>query len=189
MSQIYKSLASGPTPPSFLTGIITDSQDANVTAISQPNPQTVSATANKIQLNGDNGIITYQLPNLVGSTNVVQVAFQRGNGQTVGAATTTLLSLGTSTDTAFTLQILFCGFSDNNLGIGGYALASFINVAGVLTLVDILDYLLNTDPSLAASAINISASGTNVVISATGVLGRTINWGVCTPGIVIIGKP
>lgn len=185
MSQIYKSLASGPTPPSIVTGLVADDVDSATTAIVQRTPSTVSATASLIVLNGDNGIETDKMAALTsGATNVLQIRFTRGIGQTVDAATTTLITLGTRTNTVVTMQILVAGKSTDNLGVGGYAIATFKNIAGVVTVVDVLDFIVNGDAGLGAATFGITPSGTNLLITVTGVAGKTINWTACTPGIV-----
>lgn len=184
MSQIYKSSASGPQPPTDLTKLIADNVDNTVTAIVQTAATAVIPTANAIQLNGDNGIETDACPNVVGSTNVLQIRFSRGIGQTVGATTTTILTLGTRTNTCVTLKILVTGLSTDNLGVGGYAIATYKNIAGVVSIVDVLDFVVNSDAGLAGATFGISVSGTNLTITATGVAGKTINWTICTPGIV-----
>lgn len=185
MSQIYKSLASGPTPPGILTTLVADDVDDTLTEIVQPNPTNVNATASKIQLNGDNGIQTYALTALTsGDTNVLQIGFTRGFVTTVGAVTTPILSITVPTNSAFTMQIIVSGLADNNDALGGSAVATFKNIAGTVSIVDILDFAFNGDLSLVAGTFTVTAAGAVISVNAVGVAGRTINWGACTPGTI-----
>ena len=186
MSDYHIGGIGGTPPPAVPLQFTADDEDAVLTAINQPNPTNVVPTANTLQINGDNGIQTYALTNLLsGDTNVLQVGFSRGSATTVDAATADVLTFPTSTDSCFTMQVLVAGISNDNLGIGGYTTATIINVAGVASLVDTPDIIIQANAALAAGSFDIIASGANVIIRTTGVAGKTIVWSVCTPGIVI----
>ncbi len=188
MSQIYKSAASGPSPPQDVQMLRVDDVDPLITTILQTDPQNISATANVIQLNGSNGIVTYQVPNVAGQTNIAQIGFIRATGQTVGAASLDMITVNTDPNECFTMQVLISAYSDNDLGVGGYTTATAINIAGVLSLVDEPDIIFQ-NPDLPATNFEIVPSGTDLIVRVTGSAGRTIQWNAIIPGISIVAKP
>jgi len=184
MSQIFKSSTTSPPPPTVLVSLRADDNDTSVSSIIQPTPTNVTASANVIILNGDNGIETAAIPNV--ASNAVQVRFSRGSVTTSDGAgqTQTVLEFTTLNNTTLTLQILVAGYSTDNLGVGGYTTASVVNVAGVATLIDVPDIIVQTQAGLAAATFTVDTSGANLRIRVTGVAGKTINWSCCTPGII-----
>lgn len=116
--------------------------------------------------------------------NVILVRFQRGEVQTVGATTDTAFSFTLNNNTTLTLQLIVSGFADNNDSLGGYSTVTVKNVAGVSTIIDAGDLVINTDTSLDGSYFIVDTSGADFRVRVTGVAARTINWSVALPGIV-----
>lgn len=180
MSQIYKpSSGSSPLPPAVPTSFKTDIADAfNFNAGSG----TSVPIANVEQIYGDNGIQTST--NSV-TNNVIQIRFSRGTTSTVSNETVTALSFATVSNTTVTMNILVSGFcSSIGQGIGGNAVATIVNVAGVATLIDETDFNLNKSVGLTDANVTVDTSGNLFRIRVTGSLGNPISWTVCTPGQV-----
>lgn len=184
MSQIYKSSATGPSPPGDVQILEVDDQDTLPTSIFQNNPQDISAVNNVIILNGNNGIVTYQVPNVVDGVdpvpNIAQIGYIRKTVTTNGAVSDTL-TISTDTNSCFTITAVIVGYATDNLmvspdvGVGGTSTATAINVAGTLTLIDEPDTIFQ-NPDLPTSNFTITTSGTNMVLQVTGVANWTIKW-------------
>lgn len=161
-----------------------DTEDTNITEIYQPLSQDISTSNHKINLNGSNGILTYKVLDPA-NPNTAQIGFIRDYTTTVGLTTETILFLLPDKDnTTFTFQVLVSGFSNNNYGIGGYTTASFKIVAGVVSLLDEPDIIMQSDIELNGAYFNIEASGGQININVTGIIDETIKWSVCIPGLI-----
>lgn len=179
MSQIYKSLISGPVPPAVPTSFKTDVQD---NFLFSAGSGTSVPIANVEQIYGDNGIQTSA--NTV-TNNVIQIRFNSANVNTVSNETVTAMLFPTINNSTFSTQVLVAGFcATQSQGVGGSTVATVVNVAGVATLVDEPDYDVNTGAALTDATFSVTAVGANLVISVTGSLGNPITWAVCTPGQV-----
>lgn len=182
MSQIYKTSSGGGGLPSNVpTSFTTDKIESyNFSA----GAGTAIPSGNNIQLYGDNGIETVTEST---QTSVIQVRFTRGETTTSDGAgqTQTALSLTTVNNTVITFQVLVAGFdSADSIGVGGYTTATVINIAGVASLIDIPDIIVNRSAGLTTSTFTVDTSGAQARIRVTGDATKTINWTVCTPGIV-----
>lgn len=186
MSEFHIISTAAPSPPADVQMLVVDTPDTNILTINQPIPTNVTALANTIYLNGENGIQTYALTSI--DENYAQIGFTRDSVQTIGAVTENCLQLLTTTNTCFTLQVLVSGIADNDEAIGGYTTATIKNIAGIVSLVDEPDIITQSDVGLASGTFAINVSGSFVNIDVTGVAGRTINWACCTPGIIEIAK-
>ena len=178
MSQIYKAGVGGT--PSVPTSFETDLQDTDTAALT-PSTGTVVPQSNTLRIGGDNGIKTYEITQEAGS---MTVGFIRGEGQTVGAASANIITQATNTNSTMTIQIIAAGFADNNDAVGIYGTAVVKNIAGTVTVVNDVDLIKNSDVSLDATDLSVSGSGSNFIVSVTGVAGRTIDWSIALPGIV-----
>lgn len=181
MSQVYKSLTSGPVPPDVPTEFDTDLQDLTVGAAPAAGG-TVIPQANILRVAGDNGIKSVETSN----PGDLQIRFIRGStitsdgaGQTQIAITQAILNNAT-----MTIQIIVAGFSNDNLGIGAYGTAAVKNVGGTLTLLDPIDLLVNKDVGLDTANVTVTTSGTDLHVNVVGVAGKTITWTACLPGVV-----
>jgi len=127
--------------------------------------------ANNLNVFGDNGITT------VGAGDTVTIGFISGTNGTVGAATSTILTDTPDDNATTTYQILVDGFdAANSEGVGGQLIGTVRKVGGVVTVIGTPDDVLNRDAGLAGSTFTMSASGGDVIVTATGVAGRTITW-------------
>lgn len=182
MSQIIKGGVS--STPSVPTSFETDLQDTTTTALTAATG-TVVPQSNTLRLGGDNGIKTYQITQEAGS---LTVGFIRGTGITTNVQTTAIITQAVPTNSTMTIQVIAAGFADNNAAAGMYGTAVVKNVAGVVSVISTnpngIDLIKNTEATLAATDLTVTASGASFVVSVVGVLGRTISWDVALPGIV-----
>ncbi len=188
MSQIYKDRSTGPVPPAVPTEFTTDIQDLTIIASDIPSPLGSSVPiANIERLSGDDGIRTVSTPNAIG--NNVTFRFIRGRTTTSGAATSTIITQPTLSDTVMTIQIIVAGYADNGAGafagIGAYGTAVVKNTAGVATLVNTADLIVNAEASLGAANVTVTTVGANLLVNVLGVAGFDIEWGACLPGITV----
>lgn len=188
MSEFHIISTSAPSPPADVQMLTVDDVDANLDFINQPSASNVSALSNVIVLNGDNGIQTYHLTNPSLDENIAQIGFIRDTAQTIDDQTVTILSLSTINDSCFTAQVLVSGISTDDDAIGGYTTATVKNIAGTVTFIDEPDVIIQAESALSAANFTLVVSGTNLLVQANGVLGKTINWSACTPGITYITK-
>lgn len=177
---VTNSILPPQVPESFTT-------DINDTAI-QPGDipaaaGTSTATAHILRLSGDNGIKTVSTPTAAG--NNVTFRFIRGSNSTNGAATANLITQAVLTDSTMTIQIIVAGFSADGFGIGAYGTAVVKNVAGVASLVNTVDLIVNADAALAACNVTVTTAGGNLLVNVLGAAGKIITWGSCLPGIVV----
>ena len=84
-----------------------------------------------------------------------------------------------------TIQIIIAGYGNNNDGIGAYGTAVVKNVAGVASLVNTVDLIINKDTSLADGNVTVGVSAGNLIVRVLGVAGVDIDWGGCLPGITV----
>lgn len=183
MSQIFKAGVGGT--PSVPTSFTTDFQDSTTTALTAP-IGTVVPQANVLRVGGDNGIKTYEITQQAGA---LTVGFIRGAGSTVGATSATLITQATNTNATMTVQILVAGYeTTTNVSIGAWATAVISNVAGVASIVEIVDFVRSAAPSISVPnpvpSIAVNVAGSNFTVDVTGVAGLTFNWEVCLPGII-----
>ena len=173
MSQIYKSLLSGPVPPAVPTSFVTD----DGTAI----PLT-----NVLNVLGVNGIETLADPD--GSNNLY---ISLANGSTVEATTVdaqtvsvNALDLGPVAG-AFSFTTTVAGFdvTTNNASVGFFFRGLIQTNGAAATLVASLDNLHGESPTLVASNCTVSVSGNFLQITFLGVAGVTINWVAVTTGV------
>ena len=173
MSQIYKSLASGPVPPDVPTQFTTDDG-----SIAIPAANNLNVLSRDTSVNNANGIQTTADPNggddlFVELTNRLQ-----GTGTTVGATTADLVtfSLG-ATPRAFFFYFDVAGFNSTTPAAAGFSTYTTARTdAATATIVDDTDAITHKDAALLAADVNVVASGNNIIFRVTGVAGLTINW-------------
>lgn len=170
-----------------ITTLVVDDEDLSTEPLVQPNPQNVTAIAGLVYLSGENGLKTYKLTAL--GANISVVAFNHGEVQTIGATTESILTFPTTIDTSFRIQILLSGTADDGSAVGGNNYYTVKNIGGVLSIIEEPDLILDKDSPLDAVNAFVAASGTDFVVYVTGVIGRTINWEACTPGVIQSFKP
>lgn len=188
MSQIFKanSTSSNPAIP---TSFKTDLQDTTTAALTA-SAITAVPVANQLRIGGDNGIKTYGLSLVAGA---MTIGYIRGSNQTIGATSQDLITQATNTDSVMTVQFQVSGFSTtDNTGIGVFGAGTVINVAGVVSIVNTIEFFRNSTDLIAppaldpinGSVIQLVASGSSFIVRVTGVVGLTINWDAILPAIV-----
>lgn len=168
MSQIYKSLISGPVPPTVPTSFVTDSG----TAVPAANILNVVTPGG-----GTQGIATS------GSGNTILVTVTdnslSGTVTTVGATTGNLITfpLGAIPGT-YTFDIKVAGFAVAGGPLGaGYTLVGAVRTTGAAAILlpsQALDSF--EEGGLVPSAFSLTVSGNNAVFQVLGTAGTTIDW-------------
>lgn len=151
---------------------VTSDINTNLTLTSQ-------GTGNVVIASGG-GSVTYGSAKLIGVTNatpLAQTVEYGGYLQTTNATPTTILSIATSTDTAYSVQFraAIYGTTSNNTALRG-GLFKGKNVTGTLTVSSISSSTSISDFGFFAPAITVSTSGLNITVLATGIAATTINW-------------
>jgi len=168
MSQIYKSLTSGPVPPSVATSYVTNSGTA-VPAANILNVLATDTTANNTQ-----GIFT------TGSGNTVTVDLSnrvRGTATTTDATPATLISFALPAVGSYSFDINVANF--NTTLVAGAAYSVFVGARsdGVNAVkFNLEDKIVNEEAADAPCNVQVSVSGNNVILQAVGIAGSTINW-------------
>ncbi len=172
MSQIYKSLTSGPVPPAVPTSFVTDINSPSVPIANVENVVggfVGTDNANGIQTDGSSGsnTLTVELTNRL-----------RGTGSTVGLTTLALITfpLG-ATPATYVIDVNICGFESTTPAGAGYSLFGSVRTTGAAAfLVDTPDKIDNAEFAIATSEADLTVSGNNAIIAVSGSTGFTINW-------------
>jgi len=176
MSQIIKSLISGPVPPSVPQSFVT--QDG--TAVPAANILIVSGF-DSIE-NNSNGIITKGGVVGTGNSNEVDVIItnriQVTSTTSDGAGQTQNVTVMTTTNgKSVQFSANFIGYDAiNNEAVGGAQEGVARALGGSATIVGTNDSLDESDAGLVTADWNIIASGANLQAQFVGVAGRTITW-------------
>ena len=174
MSQIYKSLVSGPVPPSVATSYITD----DGTAIPAANVLNVNGI-DSIE-NNSNGILTRASPNLSDNlqiilSNRIRVTATTSDG---GGQTQTVTVMTPSVSTGVTFVVSITGYDVTNNEIAGGELIGIArrSSGGTTTVVGTNDTFDEADAGLMATDWDIVTDGTLLQAQFVGVAGRSISW-------------
>ncbi len=172
MSQIYKSLASGPVPPTVPTSFVTDVNSPAVPAANILNVIGGDTTANN-----DNGIRT---DGSSGSNTLTIQLTNRATGivTTIDATPTTILtfSLG-ATPGVYFVDGSIAAFDVTDTAGGAYSFSTAMRTTGAAAIEIGTEFKdLFEEASMAASDFNITASGNNLIVSVIGIAAKTINW-------------
>lgn len=172
MSQIYKSLASGPVPPTVPTSFVTDVNSPAVPAANILNEIGGNTTANNnngIRTDGSSGsnTLTIQLTNR-----------QTGTVTTADATPTTILTFALPA-VAGTYYVFgnVEAFTSTGPAGGAYSFSGgYLTDAATATELGTEFHDTFQSAALITSDIFLSASGNNVLITVQGVAGLTIDW-------------
>lgn len=172
MSQIYKSLTSGPVPPAVPTSFVTDINSPSVPIANVENiigGFVSTDTSAGIQTDGSSGsnTITIELTNRL-----------RGTGTTVGLTTIALITfpLGATPGT-YVIDANISGYEATVPAGAGYSLFGSVRTNGVTAvLVDTPDKIDNAELAISSSEADLTVSGNNAIISVSGSVGFSINW-------------
>lgn len=172
MSQIYKTVASGPIPPEIPIEF-----DTQVNSPAIPAANILIVNGGSTTSNVDNGIQSD------GSSGSNTLTMQLTNRQTATVSTsdgtlTTILTFAMgATPGTFYVYGNVQAFNSTTPASGGYSYSGGYRTDGA-TGVELGTEFHDDfeDPALAASDIFLSVSGNNVILQVQGVAGLNINW-------------
>lgn len=144
----------------------------------------VPPTANNINLlggtsstNNANGIT------VVGNAGTSTETFtltnrQNGSVTTSDATPTTLISFTASASaTIYNLQFKIAAFDATDTAGAAYHVDAGARTTGAaVTIFPDADFVDNEEAAMAATDINVVASGNNIILQVTGIAGKTIRW-------------
>ncbi len=172
MSQIYKSLAAGPVPPTVATTYVTNVNSPAVPAANILNVlggQTATDNNLGLQTDGSSGgnILTVQLTNRMTAVTI-----------TTDATPTTIITFALpAVSGTYYVWGNVQAFTNTGPAGGGYSYSGGYLTNGVAaTELGTEFHDLFESASLSASDITLSVSGNNVILAVTGVAGLTIDW-------------
>jgi hypothetical protein len=173
LSQIYKSLASGPVPPAVPTSFTADDATIGIPVANNYHIFSRDTTVNNV-----NGIQTTVDPN--GSQNHYVEFTNRlqGTTTTVGAVTGNLITftLGATPGT-YAVEVRISGFESTTPAGVGYSLFGSIRTTGAAaSIIGTVDRINNEEAALAAATATMIASGNDLIVQVTGVAALSINW-------------
>lgn len=173
MSNIYKSGASGPVPPTVPTSFVTDVNSPAIPAANVLNVVGGITTTNNnkgIQTDGSSGSNTETIQ----LTNRANVTATTSDG---GGQTQTVVLLTPTTQTSITFRALITGYdSIDNVAVGGEQIGLVRSVGGVVTVIGTNDTFDEADASINTADWNVISTSPTLSIQFTGVAGKTIVW-------------
>lgn len=170
-----------PTNDNTLVNIlgINSSSNVNYITASSINPynQTLNTTSNPT-FNTTNVTTLTGPSNTLGIfTNTIEYEV---TGTTTNATATTIFTLASTSNTNYYIIATVSAFCTSGTGIGGGGtfrqVKRVTNSAGTLTLSSTVENLTNTSATLSGISINITSSGTNILLQVTGLLANNIDW-------------
>jgi hypothetical protein len=173
--------SSGPVPPTVATTYVTD-----VNSPAVPAANVLNVLGNDTTVNNNNGIRT---DGSSGSNTLTLQLTNRlqGTGTTVGATTADLVtfSLG-ATPGAYNFELKVIGFDAVSPSATGFTILGTMRTSGAAAaLVGTPDETVVEDIAMLTSDVDMVASGNNLIIRSTGVLGLSINWNVVATYVFI----
>lgn len=171
MSQIYKSLVSGPVPPTVATSYVTNDGTA-IPAANVLNVLGLDSTENNA-----NGILTRANPDLSNNLDIFITNRLQGSITTVGAASADIVTFVPTVVGTYSLEYRTAAYNTTSLLGAGYSMFGAIRYDGVNSnICDTFDEILNEEGAMTAVDIEVVISGSSVILRATGYLAQTINW-------------
>lgn len=171
MSQIYKSLTSGPVPPAVPTSFVTD-DGTSIPALNIENILGVDSTENNV-----NGILTRANPNLSNNLQIVITNRIQGVITTVGAVTSAIITFTPTIIGTYAFECRVAAYNTTSLLGSGYSIFVAIRFDGVNSnLTGIADVIDNEEGAMSSANTTVTTAGANFLINGSGYLGQTINW-------------
>lgn len=174
MSQIYKSSASGPVPPTVATTYVTDVNSPAVPAANILDVFGGDTSVNNnfgIRTDGSSGsnVLTIQLTNRV-----------RGTVTTNNATPTTAVSFALgATPGVYEINGSVAAFDLTDVAGASYGFTSGIRSTGAAAIEIGTQFSTNFEEVAMTNAdIDVTVSGNNVIIQVTGIAATTIDWDV-----------
>lgn len=174
MSQIYKSLTSGPVPPSVATSYTTD----NGTAV--PSLNILDVRGIDVTENNNNGIKVEGGLAETGASNRVQVQLTnrlQGIASTSGAASENIIVFTPTVIGTYSMEFRIAVYNETSLLGAGYSLFGAIRFDGVNSnICDVFDEIINEEGAMTNLDIAVTVAGANVQVVGTGYAAQEINW-------------
>ena len=171
MSQVYKSLTSGPVPPAVPTSFVTDINSPSVPIANIENVFGGAVSTNDaqgIQTDGSSGsnTLTVQLTNRL-----------QGTGTTAGAGTSDVITFTPTVIGTYSIEYRTAAYNTTSSLGAGYSFFGGVRFDGVnSTICDTFDEINNEEGAMSNSDLSVVVSGANVILRATGYALQTINW-------------
>lgn len=171
MSQLYKSLTSGPVPPSVATSYITDDGTA-IPAANILNVNGVDSEENNV-----NGILTRANPDLSDNLEIVITNRLQGITSTSGAVSSNIVVFTPTVVGTYSIEFRISVYNETSLLGAGYSLFGAIRFDGVNSnICDIFDEIVNEEGTMTNLDIAVTVAGANVQLVGTGYGAEEINW-------------
>lgn len=171
MSQIYKSLASGPVPPTVPTSFVTD-----VNSPAVPAANILNEIGGNVTANNDNGIRT---DGSSGSNTLTIQLTNRltGNVTTVGAVTSALITFTPTVVGTYAIELRIAAYNTTSTIGAGYSVFGTARFDGANSnLCGTLDKIVNEEGAMSSANITMTVSGADILFNAVGYAAQTINW-------------
>lgn len=171
MSQIYKSLTSGPVPPAVPTSFVTD----DGTAIPAANVLDVLGVDSRE--NNVNGILTRANPNLSNNLEIVITNRIQGTVTTVGLVTTPIITFIPTIIGTYAIECRVAAYNTTSLLGSAYSIFFGVRFDGVNSnLCGVADIIVNEEGAMSSAKTTVTVSGASVLINGVGYAAQTINW-------------
>jgi len=171
LSQVYKSLTSGPVPPTVATSYVTDVNSPAVPAGNVLNVYGGDTTANDddgIRTDGSSGsnTLTVQLTNRV-----------QGSTSTTGAATSPIITFTPSVIGTYAFEVRVAAYNETASLGAGYSIFGSARFDGVNSnLCGTPDKVVNEEGAMSSANSTFTVSGADILINGVGYAAQEINW-------------
>ena len=168
MSQIYKSLNPGSLPVTVATSYVTNS------GVATPAAHVLNVLADDTTVNNTNGIATS------GSGSTVTVLYTnrvQGTSTSVGAVTSDIITFVPTVIGTYAFEFRVAGYNTTSSLGTAYSVFTGFRYDGVNSnITGTPDTLDNEEGTMSACDITALASGSSIILRATGYAAQTINW-------------
>ncbi len=171
MSQIIKSLLSGPVPPQVPTEFVTDDGTA-IPAANILNVNGIDSTENN-----DNGILTRANPDLSDNLEIIISNRLFGTVTTAGLTTSAISTFSPTVIGTYSIEYRVSAYNTTSSLGAGYSVFGTMRFDGVnCNLCGTPDKIVNEEGAMSAANATMTVSGGSVSVNGVGYLGQTINW-------------
>lgn len=176
MSQVYKSLVSGPVPPAVATSYVTQ----NGTAVPAANILIVNAFDSTED--NSNGLITKGGVVGTGTANEVDIVITNrltnsGTITTVGLVTTPIITFTPTVIGTYAIELRVAAYNTTSLLGAGYSVFGSARFDGINSnLCGTADRIVNEEGAMSSANVTFTVSGADIILNAVGYALQTINW-------------